>query len=62
MDIDGPASKDYPDKEQFALLVMRGRTVKGRLRWNVDSVVYPYKPASYVAVPHPVDDGHGHSH
>ena len=62
IDIDGPTSKDHPDAEEFALLAMRGVTRKGKLQWWFYSVVYPYKPGSFVIAPKKPDDGHGHSH
>jgi hypothetical protein len=62
VEIHGPATKEFPDPEQFALLVMRGRTYKGRLRWMLESIAFPYQPNSYVPQAKPVDDGHGHAH
>ncbi len=62
LEVDGPPTPDFPDKEEFALMVMRGRSMNGRFRWVVESLIYPYKPDTYVAPQKPVDDGHGHAH
>jgi hypothetical protein len=58
-----PPLEKFPEAQEFALLVLQGdRQGGGRINWFVEAVVYPYKPASYVPKPAPVDDGHGHGH
>lgn len=62
LELHGPASKDFPQKEQYALLVLRGVSDKGKLHWMIEEAKFPYEPASYVPAKKPVDDGHGHAH
>ena len=47
-------------KEQFALAILKGQKNGGKYEWWVEELRFPYTPASYVAAPKPVDDGHGH--
>ena len=59
IELDGPGSKEFPEKEQFVLVEM----VKGGDGddWVVKDVKFPYTPASVAAtVVKKVDDGHGH--
>ena len=62
VEVDGPGSAQFPEKEEFALLeLVKGMNGSGD--WMVKEVRYPYKPASAVAAPvHADDDGHGHPH
>ncbi len=57
----GPGSKAFPDKTEFALVVLRGNAEKG---WYVFDLKYPYVPKSYTPAPvkKGAEDGHGHSH
>jgi hypothetical protein len=58
IELDGPGSTEFPEKEQFALLLM----VKGGdgEDWVVKEVKFPYTPASVAAtVEKKDDDGHG---
>ena len=61
IELDGPGSKDFPEKEQFALVQLFRGPDGGRNDWIVQSVKFPYTPASTVAeVEKKGDDGHGH--
>ena len=63
IELDGPGSKDFPEKEQFALFEMVKGGDAGRLDWVVKDVKFPYTPASVAAtVVKKDDDGHGHGH
>ena len=62
VDLDGPATKDFPDTEQFALIEMVKGPNAGRNDWKVRSIKFPYKPASMALMTEKKDDGHGHSH
>jgi hypothetical protein len=59
-EVHGTETTTSPDKEQFALVVLRGMPVNRRYEWTVENVRFPYKPDSYVLEEKPVDDGHGH--
>ena len=61
-EITGPGSKDFPEKTQFALAILKGRQKGKQYEWWVDDVRFPYKPKSYVAPVAVPDDGHGHTH
>jgi hypothetical protein len=61
-EVEGPGSKDFPQKQQYALAIFKGR-MKGRhYDWWVEDVRFPYQPRSFRAPAKPVDDGHGHAH
>ena len=63
VDLDGPASAKFPDKEEFALVSLIRSPNAGGEDWKVRSITYPYKPASLgLQAEHKDDDGHGHSH
>ncbi len=62
LEVDGPPTKAFPEREQFALLTLKSDTRKSKYVWWVDEVRFPYEPRSYVPTPKPVDDGHGHGH
>jgi hypothetical protein len=60
IELDGPGSTEFPEKEQFALFLL----VKGGDGddWVVKEVKFPYTPASVAAiVEKKEDDGHGHA-
>ncbi len=62
-EVQGPESKDFPQKEEHALAVLKGMSESGKsYEWWVDDLMYPYKPASANLPEKPVDDGHGHAH
>ncbi len=62
VELDGPGSKDFPEKEQFALVEMVKGPHAGPYDWVVESIRFPYTPASAVATAKAADDGHGHGH
>jgi hypothetical protein len=62
LELHGPGSKEYPEKEEFALLVLKSQNKGGKVEWWLDSTQYPYVPSSYAPAAKPVDDGHGHAH
>lgn len=62
-EIHGPGSKDFPEKEQYALAVLKGLLTGKQYEWWVDDLRFPYTPRTYVApVAAPPGDGHGHAH
>jgi len=61
-EVHGPGSKDFPEKEQFALAVLKGMLQGKQYEWWVDDIRFPYKPRTYVAPTKAPDDGHGHAH
>jgi hypothetical protein len=61
-EIHGPGSKGFPEKEQYALTVLKGQLKDKKYEWWVDDIRYPYTPQTYVAPTKAPDDGHGHAH
>jgi hypothetical protein len=62
-EVHGPATKEFPEKEQNALVVLKGIMNGKQYEWWVDEMKFPYVPKSYVApAAAPSDDGHGHAH
>jgi hypothetical protein len=61
-EINGPANEKFPDKKQYALVILKARPSGREYEWWAESVRFPYVPESYAPAEHPVDDGHGHSH
>lgn len=61
-ELEGPGSKEFPEKEQFAAAFLKARTTGKHYEWWVDTYLFPYQPSSFVPVEKPVDDGHGHAH
>jgi Domain of unknown function (DUF4190) len=62
-EVNGPGNKEFPEKQQFALALLKGRLKDKQYEWWVDEIKFPYKPKSYVpAAKGPPDDGHGHAH
>jgi hypothetical protein len=61
--VHGPPTKEFPEKEQYVLAMLKGRS-KGKQQydWWVDEVRFPYKPQSYEPPIPTTDDGHGHAH
>jgi hypothetical protein len=59
-EVHSPQSKTPGDKDTFALAIVHQVDTNRKLEWWCDKVIFPYKPASYVAPEKPVDDGHGH--
>jgi Domain of unknown function (DUF4190) len=60
--IHGPGNKDFPEKQQYALAILKGRQKGKQYEWWVEDVRFPYTPKSYVAPVAAPDDGHGHAH
>jgi hypothetical protein len=61
-EVEGPGSKDFPQKHQYALAIFKGRVQGRHYEWWVEDVRFPYQPRSFRAPDKPVDDGHGHAH
>jgi hypothetical protein len=62
-EINGPGSKEFPEKKEYAMAILKGRRKDKQYEWWVEDVKYPYTPKSYVpAAKGPPDDGHGHGH
>jgi hypothetical protein len=61
-ELEGPGSADYPEKREYAAILLKARTTGSRYEWWVDTFIYPYKESSFVPPEKPADDGHGHSH
>jgi hypothetical protein len=61
-EVEGPPSKEFPEKHEYALAIFKGRSVGRHYDWWVEDVRYPYLLQSYVAADKPTDDGHGHAH
>ena len=61
IELRGPGSKDYPEKEQYCLVLMVKTPDGGRDDWMIQEVKFPYTPLSTIAtVQKHDDDGHGH--
>ncbi len=61
-EVHGPGSKEFPEKEQFALAILKGLREGKQYEWWVEDIRFPYKPRTYVAPTKAPDDGHGHAH
>jgi len=61
-ELHGPGSKEFPEKEQHAMVVLKGVTHGKKTEWWIEDAKFPYEPASYVHQQKPPDDGHGHAH
>jgi Domain of unknown function (DUF4190) len=60
-EIHGPATKAFPEKQQYALAILKGRPKgKQQYEWWVEELRFPYTPKTYVAPVTLPDDGHGH--
>jgi len=62
LELHGPPTKKFPEKEAYALLALRGQKHKGKMGWWIESARFPYEPSTHVHQEKPVDDGHGHAH
>ena len=60
-EIAGPGSKKFPEKQQYALAVLKARPKGREYEWWTESVVFPYTPQSYVPAEKAVGDGHDHA-
>lgn len=62
-EVHGLESKEFPEKEEYALATLKGTSEGGKgYEWWVDDFKYPYKPSTATLPEKPVDDGHGHAH
>ncbi len=62
-EITGPPTKDSPETQQNALVVLKGQIMGRKYEWWADDIAFPYKPKSFVPAAKPSDDdGHGHAH
>jgi hypothetical protein len=61
-EMDGPGSKEFPEKQQLAAAFMKARTGGPHYEWWVENYIFPYQESSFVPAQKPVDDGHGHAH
>jgi hypothetical protein len=59
-EVHGPETKDFPQKEEYALVIMKGASTENGYEWWADDVRYPYQPNTAVLQEKPADDGHGH--
>jgi hypothetical protein len=59
---EGPGSKEFPEKEQFALAILKGQPSGRSIEWWVEEFKFPYSPKSFELQSKPADDGHGHAH
>jgi hypothetical protein len=59
-EIDGPGNSEFPEKQQFALAILKARRLGRETEWWTESVKFPYKPATFKAPEAPVGDGHDH--
>ncbi len=60
LDLQAPPTKTEGVDQNHALIVMLGHKDGAKFEWQVESVIYPYRLASYVPAAKPADDGHGH--
>ncbi|SIN92462.1 protein of unknown function [Singulisphaera sp. GP187] len=63
--LQGPGNQKFPEKEQYALIFIKGATIKGRTQWWVENSKFPYEPASYVHKQKSTTEegqGQGHAH
>ena len=61
-EVHGPEFKDFPQKEEYALAILKGTSAVGKgYEWWVEDFRYPYKPATATLPEKPVD-AHGHAH
>jgi hypothetical protein len=61
-DVEGPPTKEFPQREQLAAAFMKARTSGPRYEWWVENYIFPYQASTFVPAEKPVDDGHGHAH
>jgi Domain of unknown function (DUF4190) len=61
-ELNGPGSKEFPAKQQYAMAVLKGRLKGKQYEWWVDDIRFPYTPKTFVPTVKAPDDGHGHAH
>jgi hypothetical protein len=59
-EITGPPTTEFPEKQQYALAILKARPKGRQYEWWTESVKFPYQPKTYVAPAKPVGDGHDH--
>ena len=57
----GPGNKEFPEKTQYALVLLKARPKGREYEWWAETTVFPYTPQSFVPTEKPVDDGHNHA-
>jgi len=62
LQVNGPGSREFPEKQQFALAVLKARPKGRQYEWWTESVRFPYEPKTFVAPAKPAGDGHDHAH
>jgi hypothetical protein len=62
LEFDGPGSKEFPEKEQFAILQLFKRGGGGADDWEVQEIQFPYTLGTVEPKIEKKDDGHGHGH
>jgi hypothetical protein len=62
LELHSPAGKDASEKEEFAMVLLKGMPKDGKYQWWIEEAKYPYQPGSHVVQPKAPDDGHGHTH
>lgn len=59
----GPGDKKEFPAQQYGLLVIQGKSVKGKIGWYVQRFDFPYTPSTFKPEPKKAaGDGHGHAH
>jgi hypothetical protein len=61
-EVEGPGSKEYPEKHQYAAAIIKGMAKGRQYDWWVEDVKYPYNLQALAPAAKPADDGHGHAH
>jgi hypothetical protein len=61
-EIEGPGTKQFPEKHEYAAAVLKGTTKGRHYDWWVDDLRYPYKLEAIAPAVQHTDDGHGHAH
>jgi Domain of unknown function (DUF4190) len=64
-EIAGPPSEKFSAEKEYALAVLKARPKGRTYEWWADTVLFPYKPATYKVPEKPVGDSHGeagHAH
>jgi len=60
MEVNGPASPEFPQERQYALAILKARPKGRQYEWWTESVRFPYEPKTFVAPAKPAGDGHAH--
>jgi len=62
LEVEGPASTEFPEERQYALAILKARPKGRQYEWWADSVRFPYQPKTFVPPTKPAGDGHDHAH